>query len=272
MTDSDLKAQMAQFEAARTGEPLQLEPAELRQVLAVRDGSTEDPAVLALARAIGTRTGAQVRELAVAAGDPVPAVLAAAQGCQLVVVQHRLGETSGSGHDGPLPAAIESLLARCPAALCLARAPFDEHFVSHPLVALQIERQRKVEATAMALALARNGGELALLSVVDPSQPVRNEELLRRYIDPQDLSPEVLQGLATARAAILTAALQRRSREWKVRVLVKFAVGDAIATALEAATRRRSLLVAGRAADQDNAGAQRARQLVQRCTVPLLLV
>lgn len=42
----------------------------------------------------------------------------------------------------------------------------------------------------------------------------------------------MLQGLASARAAALTAAVQRCAPEWHVRGHVEFAVGDAVETAL----------------------------------------
>lgn len=272
--DERLKEQMAQFEAARTGAPIHLAPARLTAVLAVRDGTNQDDTVTALARAVAARSGAAVHELHSDAPDAVPAILEAAAGCELIVAPSPFRHDYADVGAHSVSTTIDLLIARSPAAVCLARAAIDEpeHCVSRPLVALQIDRHRKVEATAMALRLAMGGGEIALLSVVDPQEPVHGEELIGRYLDPQDLSPEVLHGLASARAAALTAALQRHAAEWDVTPLVKFAVGDAVETALEVNEPRGGLLVAGRERDAHREAAQRARRLVLGSRWPVLLV
>lgn len=274
MTDKDLKAQMAQFEAARVEARVELEPAHVANVLAVLDGSDQDATVRVLAAAMAARTGAAVRELQPAGADALPEILAAAKDCQLVVVPSPFRRDYTTAGQQSLSTTVDLLLARAPAAVCLARAPVADaaHCVSHPLVALQVDRHRKVEATAFALALAQRGGELALLSVVDPQQPLRSQELLGRHLDPQDLSAEVLQGLATARAAALTAALQRRAGEWDVSVHVHFAVGDSVQTACEVGGKTHSLLVAGRSRDARSEDAQNARRLALCSSLPVLLV
>ncbi|MGE3175341.1 MAG: hypothetical protein AB7O97_22140 [Planctomycetota bacterium] len=272
--DERLKEQMARFEAARIGDGVALAPAAITAVLAVFDGTDQDATVRALAQAMAARTGAELRDVRPAAADALPEILAAAAGCQVVVAPSPFRRDYATEGQHSLSTTIDLLLAQSDAAVCLARAPVADadHAVSHPLVALQIDRHRKAAATAMALAFAQNGGELALLSVVDPQQGVHGEELLGRYLDPHDLSPEVLEGLASARAAALTAALQRNAEQWKVRPLVKFAIGDAVTTALELDRERQGLLVAGRERDARRDEAQQARRLVLGSRWPVLLV
>ncbi|MBP8299724.1 MAG: hypothetical protein KA020_05110, partial [Planctomycetes bacterium] len=153
MTDSDLKNQLLQFEAARVGAPLALQPAKVTNVLAVRDGTDQDPTVLALAGAFALRSGAVVREFHSAAADPFDELLKVASDCQLLVVPSPFRRDYAAEGQQSLSTTVDLLLARCPAAICLARAPVEgaERCVTHPLVALQIERHRKVEATEVAL-------------------------------------------------------------------------------------------------------------------------
>jgi hypothetical protein len=157
--------------------------------------------------------------------------------------------------------------------VCVARAPIAdvERCVTHPIVGLQVDRHRKVVATALALALAQNGGDILLLSTVDPHAGIRDEELLARNLDPRDLSPEVLQGLASARAAALTAALQRHAGDWDVEPHLHFALGDTVELLLELNEARRGIVVAGRDRDARTDAAQRARRLVLASPWPVLL-
>lgn len=272
--DDPVKRQMAAFAAARVATPVHLEPAKVTAILAVFDGTDQDPTVDALAAALATRTGASVRAWRGDQPDPANLILHAAAGCELLVVPSPFRhDYRAEGHES-LSTTVDLLLSRSHAAVCVARAPLPDAVacVSRPLVTLAIGRHHKVEATALALALARGGGDLALLSVVDPHLPVRNEELLGRALDPGDLSPEILQGLASARAAALTAELQRRANEWRIKPSVQFAVGDPVELALEANARRGGLLVAGRDRDPRNEAAQQAHRLVLASDLPVLLV
>ncbi len=272
--DEQILRQMAQFEAARLSAPVALEPAPVQAILAVLDGSDQDQTVRALAQAMAARAKATVEELKASEREPLDAILSAQRGKQIVVAPCPFGRDYEADGTQSLSTTIDLLLCRSDAAVCLARAPVadPDRCVSHPLVALHVDRHRKVEATAMALTLAKGGGELALLSVVDPQQPVQSQELLGRFLDPHDLSPEVLTGLASARAAALTAALQRRSREWDVRPRVKFALGDEVAIALQLDESRHGLLVAGRDRDARSEAAQRAHRLALASRWPVLLV
>jgi hypothetical protein len=101
---------------------------------------------------------------------------------------------------------------------------------------------------------------------------VHGEELLGRNLDPENLSPDVLQALATARAGALTAALQKHAREWQTTVRVHFGIGDAVLLALTENERRGGLLVAGRNRDSTTIAAQDARRLVLASRWPVLLV
>jgi hypothetical protein len=93
MTDRDLKEQMARFEAARIGAPVELSPAKVARVVAVHDGTDQDATVDALAAAIAGRTGAGVETLTPRSedGDPLPALLAAAGTGDVVVVPSPFG-------------------------------------------------------------------------------------------------------------------------------------------------------------------------------------
>lgn len=272
--DDPLKRQMAEFEAARVSAPVHLEPTPVTAILAVLDGSDQDATVEALAEGMTSCTRAEVRMLRPGEQDALPTILGAAEGCQVVVVPSPFRRDYRREGQESLSTTIDLLLARSPAAVCLARAPVADvaHCLSHPLVVLAICRHRKVETAGMALAFACGGGDLALLSVVDPHQPVRDEELIGRNLDPADLSPDVLHALASARAAALTAELQRRAGGWRVQPHVHFAVGDAVETALEENARRRGLLVAGRDRDPRSQSAQQARRLVLGSEAPVLLV
>lgn len=276
MSDRSLQEQMAQFEAARIASPVELAPATVRRVVAVHDGSDQDATVDALAVAIAARTGAAVHPVPPpsAGADPVPTVLAAAGEGELIVVPSPFGRDYASEGQASLSTAIDLLLAKSDAAVCIARGPLADaaHTVAHPLVGLQIDRHRKVHATALALALAQRGGELLLLSTVDPHAPVRDEELLARKLDPRDLSPEVLAGLASARAAALTASLQRHAAEWRVEPRVHFALGDTVELLLAENRERNGILVAGRDRDARSEAAQRARRLILASPWPVLLV
>lgn len=272
--DEDLKRQMAAFEAARTGAPLALVPAPLRTVLCVHDGSDQDATADQLAAALAARTAAAVQPFAASAQDPLPEILAAAAGCELVVLPCPFRRDYTTERAESLSTTVDLLLARCKAALLLVRAPLDDAdaCLRRPLVALGIDRHRKVEATALALSLARGGGEICLQSVVDPHQPLRDEELLGRFLHPQDLSPAVLAGLASARAAALTAALQKHAGEWDLQPCVQFAVGDPVQLALDTAEQRHGVLVAGLDRDARSTAAQDARRLVLGSRWPVLLV
>ena len=173
-----------------------------------------------------------------------------------------------------LSTVVDVLLAKSEASICVARAPVEDpaHCVTHPIVGLQIDRHRKVNATALALALAKGGGEILLLSTVDPHVRVRDEELLARNLNPRDLSPEVLSGLASARAAALTAELQRHAGDWDVDPLVHFVIGDTVELLLEENEQRSGLIVVGRDRDARREEAQRARRLVLASRHPVLLV
>jgi hypothetical protein len=122
------------------------------------------------------------------------------------------------------------------------------------------------------LTFAQNGGEILLLSTVDPHSRLRDEELLARNLDPRDLSPEVLSGLATARAAALTAELQRHAGDWDITPMVRFALGDTVELSLEENENRLGLLVVGRDPDARSEEAHRARRLVLASSHPVLLV
>jgi len=277
MTDKDLQEQMAQFEAARITAPVDLQPRPVKSVVAVHDGTDQDATVDALAQVMAERAGCESRVIAPLAdgnSDALPALLAAAGAGDILVVPSPFGRDYQAEGQISLSTTVDVLLAKSEAAICIARAEIEDpsEAVTHPLVALQIDRHRKVQATSLALTFAKNGGEMLLLSTVDPHNALRDEELLARNLDPGDLSPEILEGLATARAAALTAELQRHASEWDVTPMVHFALGDTVELALEENEQRRGLLVAGRDPDARSEEAQRARRLVLASSSPVLLV
>lgn len=278
MSDKDdLKQQMASFEAARIARPANLAPAVIAGVVAVHDGTDQDATVDALAQAIAQRTGARLTTLAAPSGpdaDPLPAMLDAAGEGDVIVVPSPFGRDYEAEGQLSLSTTIDLLLARSKAAVCVARAPVADAAacVARPVVGLQIDRHRKVAATAMALSLAKGGGELLLLSTVDPHTAIEDEELLARRFDPRDMSPEILTGLASARAAALTADLQKHAGEWHVEPRVQFALGDTVELLLEANEERCGLLVAGRDRDPRSEEAQRAHRLILSSRWPVLLV
>lgn len=275
MTDKDLQEQMAQFEAARITAPVELRPQPVGKIVAVHDGTDQDATVDALAKAMAARVKCEVVGVAATGdGDPLPMLLQAAGKGDVLVVPSPLGRDYQVDGQISLTTTVDLLLAKSEAAICIARAPVEdpEHTVTHPLVALQIDRHRKVDAVALALAFARDGGEILMLSTVDPHSALRDEELLARNLDPRDLSPEVLEGLATARAAALTAELQRHAGDWDVTPMVHFALGDTVELTLEENEQRCGMLVVGRDRDARNEEAQRARRLVLASPYPVLLV
>jgi len=277
MTDKNLQEQMAQFEAARITSPVELQPQAVNKVVAVHDATDQDTTVDALAEAMVARVGCELQSIAPLAGgvpDALPALLAAAGQGDVLVLASPFGRDYQAEGQISLSTTVDVLLAKSKASICIARAEVEDpiHAVTHPLVALQIDRHRKVQATALALAFAQNGGEMLLLSTVDPHNPLRDEELLARNLDPRDLSPEVLEGLATARAAALTAELQRHASEWDVTPMVHFALGDTVELTLEENQQRRGLLVVGRDLEACSEEAQRARRLVLASSFPVLLV
>jgi hypothetical protein len=277
MTDKDLQEQMAQFEAARITAPVELFPQAVGQIVAVHDGTDQDATVDALAGAMAKRTAVELQTITPRASDEDAALadlLAAAGKGDVLVVPSPFGRDYLAEGQLSLSTTIDLLLAKSEASICVVRAPVEdaEETIMHPLVALQIDRHHKVQATSLALTFAKNGGEILLLSTVDPHSPVRDEELLARNLDPGDLSPEVLSGLATARAAALTAELQRHAGEWDITPMVHFALGDTVELTLEENENRKGLLVAGRDPDACSEEAQRARRLVLASSSPVLLV
>lgn len=277
MTDKDLQEQMAQFEAARIVAPVELSPQRVGKVVAVHDGTDQDQTVDALAQAMAKRAGAEVQTVTPPAGnedEALAALLAAAGKHDVLVVPSPFGRDYAAEGQLSLSTTVDLLLARSEAAICIVRAPVEDakHAIMHPLVALQIDRHRKVQATALALTFAKDGGELELLSTVDPHVAISDEELLARKLDPRDLSPEILEGLATARAAALTAELQRHANDWDVTPMVHFGLGDTVELLLEENEDRAGLLVIGRDRDARSESAQRARRLVLASPYPVLLV
>lgn len=277
MTDKNLQEQIAQFEAARITSPVELQPQPVNKVVAVHDATDQDRTVDALAKAMVARVGCELQSIAPLAGgdtDALPALLAAAGQGDVLVLASPFGRDYQAEGQLSLSTTVDVLLAKSEASICIARAEVEDpmHAITHPLVALQIDRHRKVQATALALAFAQNGGEMLLLSTVDPHSRLRDEELLARNLDPRDLSPEVLEGLATARAAALTAELQRHATDWDVTPMVHFALGDTVELTLEENEQRRGLLVAGRDPEACSEEAQRARRLVLASPFPVLLV
>ncbi|HEB52979.1 MAG TPA: hypothetical protein ENI87_06985 [bacterium] len=273
----DLKEQMAKFAAARITAPVELSPQSVGRVVAAHDGTDQDATVDTLANAMAARLGTGCEHAAPATGDADAALatlLAAAGAGDVLVVPSPFGRDYEAEGQLSLSTTIDLLLARSEASICIARAPVGdaERTITHPLVGLQIDRHRKVPATALALALAKGGGELLLLSTVDPHHELHDEELLARNLDPRDLSPEVLGGLASARAAALTAELQRHAGDWDVVPMVHFALGDTVELLLEENERRQGLVVAGRDRDARSEAAQNARRLVLASRSPVLLV
>jgi hypothetical protein len=277
MTDKDLQEQMAQFEAARITSPVDLQPQTVSKVVAVHDRTDQDATVDALAKAVAERAGCEVASISPLAGgdtDALPALLAAAGQGEVLVLPSPFGRDYEAEGQISLSTTVDVLLAKSEASICIARAAVEDpiHTITHPLVALQIDRHRKVQATSLALTLAKDGGEILLLSTVDPQNPIRDEELLARNLDPRDLSPEILAGLATARASALTAELQRHAGDWDITPMVHFALGDTVELVLEENEQRRGLLVVGRDPDPCSEEAQRARRLVLASPSPVLLV
>ncbi|MFK7740240.1 MAG: hypothetical protein AB8H80_07940 [Planctomycetota bacterium] len=274
--NDELKEQMAKFAAARITSPVELQPATVGKVVAVHDGTDQDATVDALAQALAARVQQEVHTVAVAAksDNVLSELLAAAGSGDVLVVPSPFGHDYQQDGAQSLSTTVDLLLARSEAAICVARAPIEDPActVTHPVVGLQIDRHRKVAATALALAFARGGGEILLLSTVDPHNRLRDEEVLARNLDPRDLSPEVLSGLASARAAALTAELQRHASEWDIEPRVRFALGDTVGLLLEENEQRHGLLVVGRDRDARRHEAQEARRLVLASSAPVLLV
>ncbi|MFT4511626.1 MAG: hypothetical protein ACI89X_003581 [Planctomycetota bacterium] len=277
MTDKDLQEQMAQFEAARITAPVELSPQVVGKIVAVHDGTDQDATVDALAGAMAKRAAVELQTISPQVGDEdavLAELLAAAGKGDVLVVPCPFGRDYLAEGQLSLSTTIDLLLAKSEAAICIARGPVEdaEHTITHPLVALQIDRHRKVQATSLALTFAKDGGEILLLSTVDPHNSLRDEEMLARNLDPRDLSPEVLSGLATARAAALTAELQRHAGDWDISPMVHFALGDTVELTLEENENRMGMLVVGRDPDARNDEAQRARRLVLASSFPVLLV
>lgn len=277
MTDKNLQEQMAQFEAARITAPVELQPQPVNKVVAVHDGTDQDNTVDSLAQAMAQRIDCELQTIAPLAkgdADPLTALLAAAGEGDVLVLPSPLGGDYQADGQISLSTTVDLLLAKSQASICIARAPVEDaaHTISHPLVALQIDRHRKVHATALALTFAKDGGGVLLLSTVDPHNQIRDEELLARNLDPRDLTPEVLSGLATARAAALTAELQRHAGDWDVDPQVHFALGDTVGLTLEENESRCGMIVVGRDRDACSEEAQRARRLVLASSAPVMLV
>ncbi|MEM7199689.1 MAG: hypothetical protein AAF628_05445 [Planctomycetota bacterium] len=270
----ELAREMAGFEAARVTHPIKLEPATVGSVLAIYDGTDQDATVRALAAAAAARTGAGLTECTIDTADAADAILEAGRAHDLwfVPCPYRLDYTAiGAASLSPT---LDLVLTRTPRPICLVRGPVDdpELCIQRPMVAVDVARHRKVDATALALALARGGGWLALLSIVDPSAEIHRAELVGRYLDPSDLSPESLGGLATARTGGLLAALQRGADAWDVAPRLIAQVGSLADEILRANTERGYLLVAGLDRDPKHASAQLARSLVLGSSLPVLLV
>lgn len=271
--DPDLRRQMAAFEAARVEEAVELAPPKIERILAVLDGSDQQPLVTALAGAMAARTGATVSQWSGSGPDVHAEILATASECQLMVVPSPFGRNYAEMHD-TLSTAMDLVLTRGSIPVCIARGPIEnpDACVQHPIVSLTLDRHRKVAATNAAVALARGGGTVDLLSVVDPEQGIHREELLGRFLEPGDLSVDVLEGLASARAAALTAALMRQSDELDIEPRVHFRVGDPVETLLEAGEEHPGLLVTGLQRDPTKVEHEAARRLVLASRLPVLLV
>jgi nucleotide-binding universal stress UspA family protein len=270
--DPELQKQMAAFEAARIAQPLTLAAKRPARILAVRDGSDQDPTVLALARAVAERFGGEVgewlgptRELA------HEAILAAAEAADLLVAPCPFDADFGAVGRDTLSTTLDLVLARSPVPVLLARAPVPDpaDALRRPLLVLGVCPDRDAEAAAWATSL---GEDIGLLAVLDPSQPVPREEVVGRYLDPKDFDTEELHALADSRAAALTAAVQRRVGETHATARLKIRIGDLVTVADEVGTRRGGLLVCGRSSDPSSAALARARALVLRTALPILLV
>ena len=276
-TDPDLPElarEIAGFEAARIARPVHLEPTPIRSILAVRDGSDQDATVVALAQAAAELTGATVSELRPSAGDAHQEILAATDGHDLVLVPCPYGADYAAVGTQTLSTTLDVVLARGRTPTCLVRGPIEDatRWLHHPVVALDVHRARKVEATALALTLARGGGTILLSAVIDPSQPIADQQMLGLALDLEQLQPDVLAGVASARTATLTAALQRCASELRVLPRVKLQIGSVVDLALVAARHEHGIVVAGLARGTEHVDASCARQLVLRSELPVLLV
>lgn len=273
--DHELQRQMAAFEAALIEQPVVLEPVQPKRVLVARDGSNQDDTAMALARAIVARTGGELGEWHGPPSDLAhESILAACEAADLLVVPCPFGADYSKVGADSLSTTLDVILARGRTpVLCVRGAVEDvDELLDHPLVALDVARARKVEATAFALGLCRSGGEVALLDVIDPAEPVKREEIVGRWLDPSDLDDEDLAAMHSARTAALTAALQKRSSSAGIGARVMIQAGSALDVTLEVGEHRGGLIVAGLMRDHRDPGFARARELVLASALPVLLV
>ncbi len=274
MTDSelnrDLQREMTAFAAARISAPVEVAPHVPQRILRLQDGSDQDATAAALAAALQRTTGAPVESLRPPLATAAEAILAAARAGDLLVLPCPFGADYANLRDVSLAATLDVLLARSPHPILAVRGPVADAaaVLAHPLVVLQLDRHRKVEATCHALGVAGRGASVTLLSVVDPQQPVHREELLGRALPVGDLDPEELHSLAGARAAAVVAALQRRAGELGITARLKVRVGSTADVGIDVASRHRGLIVGG--LDRKAPGA--ARALVLGTALPVLLV
>lgn len=274
MTDEhilhDLQREIAGFAAARIDAPVRIERPKIARILLARDGSDQDATATAVTAALAANSGAPVKELSPPPAKAADVLLAEARSDDLLVLPCPFGADYEAVGSVSLAPTLDVLLARSPCAMLLVRGPIENpaRVICRPLVILQLDRHRKVNATCWAIGVAGPGGDITLLSVVDPQHRVERAELLGRYLPVGDLAPEVLLSLAGARAAALVAALQRGSRELHIEAHLKVRVGALPTVALEAGARHGGLLVGG----LDRQAPGEARALVLASELPVLLV
>jgi nucleotide-binding universal stress UspA family protein len=273
--DHELQRQMAAFEAARIARPIQLVRPSLKRILVARDGSNQDPPALVLAREIAKRHSSEVGEWNGKVSELAhEAILAACEAADLLVIPSPFGADHTAVGAYTLSTTLDIVLARGHTPVLCIRQPelAVTKSLDAPLVVLDVHRERKSEATAMALALTAPGGEVALLAVVDPTQPQEREEILGRWLDPAQIEEADLTALHGARTAALTAALQKESSARGVLAKVMVRTGAVIDVALEQARQRAGILVVGLDRRAGSPAAKTARELILRSKLPVLLV
>ena len=272
--DHELQRQMAAFDAARIRQPIELSPFEPKRILVARDGSNQDATALALAGAIAKRHGAEVGEWHGPVGELAhESILTACEAADLLLLPCPFGADFAAVGKDTLSAIVDLLVARGRIPVICVRGPLADvdAALDRPLVALDMCRERKVEATAMALGLSRSGGEVAMLAVTDPAEPIRRQEILSRWLDPADLDQDDLTALHGARTASLTAALQRAARSRGIGAKVQLRAGSALDVTCEEAVARGGIIVSGAPRDHRDAAFGRVRELILASALPVAL-
>lgn len=273
---SNLMEDMGMFEAATHAGAIQLAEVKVNTILALPDGSNQDPATQFLANELSHKLGATLvvkHQL-----ETVKSVLEAVEAthAELLVLPVPFGADIGTLKMDSLGDFCDRILSHITVPVLAVRQPLSEAVLKATLqrmvVPLNTQEPRSAVAMSWACRLLQTGGELVALEIGDTHTEIEANQLQKPFDNLDSTHQAAIERVLSRHFAGLIATLQKKSAEFGFGTTVRSVRGRFVDCTLDAIGELAGLAVVAQSTDRRSDTFHRCSDLLLGSSFPVLMV